>query len=53
MGKAEFSVRCKVPVSAAWEGGMWTPWLSSCEVEDSSMSSPENEKLNDDILKCV
>lgn len=46
-------MRCKVPVSAAWEMGMWTPCSSIWSVEGSSMSSPENEKLNADILNCV
>lgn len=49
IGKAELEAGLSVPVSAAWLGGGGVGvWKFSSEL--SSISSPEKEKLNVDIL---
>jgi hypothetical protein len=49
IGKAELEARLSVPVSAAWLGGD-DAWVCEYSRELSSISSPEKEKLNADIL---
>ena len=52
MGKAELDVLRNVPVSAAWLTGRCVSVRGS-DTFATSISSPENEKLNADIFTTV